>query len=112
MQDKNKAVVDNNLLPPNCNLDSCLGLTGEITCIISAIASGDSTALQNCLSNSVSEVCKHTCTLFYIHNDVPRLILFGKLDLHLRCLYPPGSQRSVCTEPLLGDGFYAYSSCG
>jgi hypothetical protein len=68
VQEKNRAVVDNNLLPPNCSLGSCLGLTGEITCIISAIASGDSTALQKCLSNSVSEVCIHMCTIFYIHN--------------------------------------------
>ncbi|KAJ5619625.1 hypothetical protein N7510_003609 [Penicillium lagena] len=59
VQEKNRAVVNNNLLPPNCSLDSCLGLTGEITCIISAIASGDPTALQKCLSNGVSEIC--TC---------------------------------------------------
>ena len=57
VQEQNKEIVDNNLLPPNCSLGSCLGLTGEISCIVSAIASGDSTALQKCLSNSVSEVC-------------------------------------------------------
>ncbi|CAL5872335.1 uncharacterized protein PFLUO_LOCUS6597 [Penicillium psychrofluorescens] len=85
VQEKNRAVIDNNLLPPNCSLDSCLGLTGEITCIVSAIASGDAAALQKCLSNGVSE---------------------------LRCLYPSGGQHSVCIGPLLGGEFYVYSSRG
>lgn len=52
----NKAIVESNQLPPNCNLGSCLNLGGEITCIASAAASGDAVALQKCLANSISQV--------------------------------------------------------
>ncbi|KAJ5833095.1 hypothetical protein N7474_001406 [Penicillium riverlandense] len=73
LQEKNRAVVDNNLLPPNCSLGSCLGLTGEITCIISAIASGDSAALQKCLSNSVSEICSCAACIPLVANVLSAL---------------------------------------
>ncbi|KAJ6096713.1 hypothetical protein N7486_007459 [Penicillium sp. IBT 16267x] len=43
--------------PPTCNAVACIGLPGTLTCVLSAISSGDTTALQRCLSGGLGEIC-------------------------------------------------------
>jgi len=43
-------------MPPTCNLPACIGLSGTITCVVSAASSRDTTALQKCLSGGLTEV--------------------------------------------------------
>ncbi|KAJ5661700.1 uncharacterized protein N7477_009316 [Penicillium maclennaniae] len=52
--EQNHLAVDQ--LPPACNLPACLGLTGTITCIVSAVTSDDEAALQRCISDGLTEV--------------------------------------------------------
>lgn len=42
--------------PPTCNAVACIGLTGTLTCVLSAISGGDTAALQHCLSGGLGEV--------------------------------------------------------
>ncbi|KAJ5899806.1 hypothetical protein N7495_004550 [Penicillium taxi] len=44
-------------LPPACNLNACLGLSGTVTCVLSALGTGDPVALQRCFTNGLAEIC-------------------------------------------------------
>ncbi|KAJ6136510.1 hypothetical protein N7512_001670 [Penicillium capsulatum] len=52
--EQNRLTVEQ--LPPNCNLAACLGLPGVVNCVISAITAGDSSALQRCITNGLTQV--------------------------------------------------------
>lgn len=43
-------------MPSACSLPACIGLTGTITCIVSAVTSGDAAALERCISDGLVEV--------------------------------------------------------
>lgn len=51
---QNRRVVEQ--LPPACNLAACVGLSGTLTCIISALIASDPSALQQCLTSGLGEV--------------------------------------------------------
>ncbi|KAJ5216397.1 uncharacterized protein N7498_002804 [Penicillium cinerascens] len=53
--EQNRLAVEQ--MPPACSLPACLGLSGTITCIVSAATSGDAAALQRCLSGGLTEIC-------------------------------------------------------
>jgi hypothetical protein len=57
--EQNRLTVE--LLPPACNLNACLGLTGTITCIASALQARDPAALAKCLTTGLQGVC--TCLI-------------------------------------------------
>ncbi|KAJ5584156.1 uncharacterized protein N7459_003956 [Penicillium hispanicum] len=51
--EQNRRAVEQ--LPPACNLNACIGLSGTLTCVVSAITTGDPSALQQCLTNGLGE---------------------------------------------------------
>ncbi|KAJ5693255.1 hypothetical protein N7462_002678 [Penicillium macrosclerotiorum] len=61
LQEQNRLALE--LLPPTCNLNACLGLTGTISCVVSALGSGDTKALQKCLICSCA-ACVPAVTTF------------------------------------------------
>ncbi|KAJ5343317.1 hypothetical protein N7541_008176 [Penicillium brevicompactum] len=44
-------------LAAECSLAACLNVTAQLTCIANAVANGDPTALQKCLTTSMSQIC-------------------------------------------------------
>ncbi|KAJ6010588.1 hypothetical protein N7451_002000, partial [Penicillium sp. IBT 35674x] len=59
VSEKNGFVIEQ--APPTCNAVACIGLTGTLTCVLSAISGGDTTALQHCLSGGLGEVRICSC---------------------------------------------------
>ncbi|KAJ5645465.1 hypothetical protein N7507_011476 [Penicillium longicatenatum] len=59
--------------PPTCNAVACIGLTGTLTCILSAISGGDTTALQRCLSGGLGEICSCAACIPQVNNFLQAL---------------------------------------
>ncbi|KAJ5792256.1 uncharacterized protein N7503_008234 [Penicillium pulvis] len=59
--------------PPTCNGVACIGLTGTLTCVLSAISGGDTTALQHCLSGGLSEICSCAACIPQVNNFLQAL---------------------------------------
>ncbi|KAJ5443750.1 uncharacterized protein N7458_007622, partial [Penicillium daleae] len=53
--EQNRLTVE--LLPPTCNLNACLGLTGTFSCIASALQARDPAALSKCLTAGLQGIC-------------------------------------------------------
>ncbi|OQD73300.1 hypothetical protein PENDEC_c016G06679 [Penicillium decumbens] len=60
-------------MPPTCSLPACIGLSGTITCVVSAASSRDTTALQKCLSGGLTEICSCAACIPSIMNFLTAL---------------------------------------
>ncbi|KAJ5911161.1 uncharacterized protein N7473_000464 [Penicillium subrubescens] len=86
--EQNRLTVE--LLPPTCNLNACIGLTGTISCIASALQARDSAALSKCLTNGLQGIC--SCAAC-----VPALSSFlNSLGI---CLSVPGGGGNATATP-------------
>jgi hypothetical protein len=56
--EQNRLTVE--LLPPTCNLNACLGLTGTFSCIASALQARDPAALSKCLTAGLQGVSAYS----------------------------------------------------
>lgn len=93
-------------LPPTCNLVACIGLQGTLTCVLSAVSTGDTSALRHCLSGGLGEVGFPS---LFIYGDLLTcpLTLTGTcncLDMLLRGLY--------CTCEQLSTSSWYLRCCG
>ncbi|KAJ5540707.1 hypothetical protein N7494_005783 [Penicillium frequentans] len=69
--------------PPTCNAVACIGLTGTLTCVLSAISGGDTTALQHCLSGGLGEICSCAACIPQVNNFLQALgICVTALDIN------------------------------
>ncbi|CAI7677351.1 unnamed protein product [Penicillium pancosmium] len=73
-------------MPPACNLAACLGLSGTVSCVVSAISSGDPAALQRCLVNGLAQICSCAACVPLVDNF---LISLGV------CVSKPGGNETV-----------------
>ncbi|KAJ5169033.1 uncharacterized protein N7482_004627 [Penicillium canariense] len=81
--EQNRLAVE--LLPPTCNLNACLGLTGTFSCIVSALGVGDTAALQRCLTNGLAEICSCAACVPVVSN------ILNSLGVCVTGQVPPGN---------------------
>ncbi|KAJ5738098.1 hypothetical protein N7493_001253 [Penicillium malachiteum] len=71
VREQNHRAVD--LLPPTCNLVACVGLSGTLNCVLSAISSGDTSALRHCLSGGLGQICSCAACITTVNNFLQSL---------------------------------------
>ncbi|KAJ5928080.1 hypothetical protein N7466_007036 [Penicillium verhagenii] len=68
--------------PQTCNLVACVGLTGTLTCVLSAVSSGDTAALQRCISGGLGEVCSCAACIPQVNSFLQAVgVCIGGLDV-------------------------------
>ncbi|KAJ5937188.1 hypothetical protein N7454_004843 [Penicillium verhagenii] len=68
--------------PQTCNLVACVGLTGTLTCVLSAVSSGDTAALQRCISGGLGEVCSCAACIPQVNSFLQAVgVCVGGLDI-------------------------------
>ncbi|KAJ5726609.1 uncharacterized protein N7483_007966 [Penicillium malachiteum] len=60
-------------MPPTCNLVACVGLSGTLNCVLSAISSGDTSALRHCLSGGLGQICSCAACITGVNNFLQSL---------------------------------------
>ncbi|CAI7640448.1 unnamed protein product [Penicillium bialowiezense] len=60
-------------LAAECSLAACLNVTAQLTCIANAVANGDPTALQKCLTTSMTQICSCIACIPALNNVLTAL---------------------------------------